>query len=70
MSETDAENHEPASLDAAVDFVLNHSDMSPWLKNALATGVDRDPVAVLNDLEILNFVFRARVGRSSSGRQS
>ena len=65
MIEGDPENQDPAPVDAAVEFVLGHPAMSPWLKDALAKAVDRDPSAVLNDLEILNFVFRARAARSS-----
>lgn len=65
MSKCGFEAPNPASGDASVDFVLNHPDMSPWLKDALATALDRAPPAVLNDLEILNFVFRARAARSN-----
>jgi len=50
----------PLAVEASIDFVLNHPDMSCWLKKALATAVDRDPSAVLNDLEVLNVVFRAK----------
>jgi hypothetical protein len=34
--------------------------MSPWLKEALTTARDRDPIDVLNDLEILNHLLRTR----------
>ena len=64
MTEIKSDGYKPVSNDAPVDFILNHPDMSPWLKDALAAAVDRDPSAVLNDLEILNFVFRARAARS------
>jgi len=55
---------QPLLLDASIDFVLNHPGMSSWLKDALATAVERDPSAVLNDLEVLNFVFRAKAAES------
>ncbi|KQR51510.1 hypothetical protein [Brevundimonas sp. Leaf168] len=60
MIEIKSGSQKPVSADASIDFVLNHPGMSPWLKNALASALDVDPSAVLNDLEILNFVFRAR----------
>lgn len=65
MTKIDSESHETMSVDPSVDFVLNHPDMSPWLKEALASALDLDPSTVLNDLEILNFIFRARAARSS-----
>jgi hypothetical protein len=41
-----------------IDWVLSRSGMSSWLKSALATARDRDPIDLLNDLEILNHVLR------------
>lgn len=46
--------------DEQIDLVLSHPAMSPWLKNTLATARDRDPVDVLNDLEILDYMLRTR----------
>lgn len=66
MSDRKSENPNTTSGDASVDFILNHPDMNHWLKDALAAAVDRDPSAVLNDLEILSFVFRARAAHQSS----
>lgn len=66
MSDRKPESHNTTSGDASVDFILNHPDMSHWLKAALAAAVDRDPSAVLNDLEILSFVFRARAEHQPS----
>jgi hypothetical protein len=43
-----------------IAWVLFRPNMSSWLKNALSTARDRDPIAVLNDPEILNHVLRAR----------
>jgi hypothetical protein len=34
--------------------------MSPWLKNALKSALDRNPIDVLNDLEILDYLLRAQ----------
>lgn len=46
--------------DEQIDWVLSRPAMSPWRKNTLAAARDRDPVDVLNDLEILNYLLRAR----------
>ncbi|MDG5746601.1 hypothetical protein P8Q88_00255 [Qipengyuania sp. XHP0207] len=45
-----------ASLQAAedrIDWVLAHPGMSDWLKQSLRSARERDPVEVLNDLELL-----------------
>lgn len=36
-----------------ITWTINHPHMSGWLKEALRTALDQDPVAALNDLEIL-----------------
>ena len=46
--------------DAHIAFILEHPGMSDWLKTALREALPRDPIAVLNDLEILNLVLRKR----------
>lgn len=43
-----------------IDWVLSHPGMSPWLKEALTAARDRDPIDVLNDLEILNYLLQTR----------
>jgi len=43
-----------------IGWVLAHPGMSGWLKDSLRTAVDRDPVEVLNDLEMLNVLLRAK----------
>lgn len=45
-----------ASLQGAedqIDWVLAHPAMSDWLKQSLRSARDREPVDVLNDLEML-----------------
>ena len=45
-----------ASLQAAedrIDWVLAHPGMSEWLKQSLRSARDREPIDVLNDLELL-----------------
>lgn len=46
--------------DAHIAFILEHPGISDWLKRALQEALPRDPIAVLNDLEILNLVLRKR----------
>lgn len=41
-----------------IEWVLAHPRMSHWLKEALRGARDRDPVEVLNELEILNLLLR------------
>ena len=43
-----------------IAWVLAHPGMSAWLKRALRTAVDRDPVDILNDLEMLNLLLQSR----------
>lgn len=46
--------------DARIGWVLAHPGMSLWLKETLGAALERDPVDVLNDLEILNHLLRAQ----------
>lgn len=46
--------------DARIDWILAHPGMSVWLKEALRAALERDPVDILNDLEILDYLLRAR----------
>ena len=48
------------TVDEQVAFVLAHPGMSRWLKQAVRDALDRDPVSVLNDLEILVHLLRRR----------
>ena len=41
-----------------IEWVLAHPRMSAWLKEALRGARNRDPVEVLNELEILNLLLR------------
>lgn len=43
-----------------IDWALSHPDMSGWLKDALRTMRDRNPIEVLNDLEVLDTLVRSR----------
>lgn len=42
-----------------IAWVLAHPGTSAWLKDALRAARERDPVEVLNELEILNLLLRA-----------
>ncbi len=54
-----------------IAWVLDNPDMSPWLKAALAACRDRDPIALLNELEILRTILEpqayARLRLSHAG---
>lgn len=45
--------------DQRIAWVLAHPGTSAWLKDALRAARERDPVEVLNELEILNLLLRA-----------
>ena len=38
------------------EMILESDDASDWLKNALRTLLERDPVDALNDVEVLKIV--------------
>lgn len=44
--------------DQRIAWILAHPGTSPWLKDALRAARARDPVEVLNELEILNLLLR------------
>jgi hypothetical protein len=48
------------TINEQIDWVLARKDMSSWLKEALAKARNCDPIEVLNDLEILNYLLRTR----------
>ena len=45
---------------ARINWVLNHPHMSDWLKAALRSATELDPVAVQNDIEMLRHLFALR----------
>ena len=47
-------------IDGRINWVLKHPGMSQWLKSALITALERDPISIVNDLEILDGLLRAR----------
>jgi len=49
-----------SEMEEHISFVLAHPGMSGWLKTALSDALHRDPISVLNDLDILNFILRNR----------
>ena len=48
------------TVEEQLSFVMAHPGMSEWLKNALRSALERDPIEVFNDLEILNLILRNR----------
>jgi len=49
-----------AEAERQIAWVLAHPGMSDWLKAALKSAADRDPVHLLNDLEILGLLLRTK----------
>lgn len=45
---------------ARIAWVLDHPDMSDWLKQALRSAMLLDPVAVQNDIEMLRHLMALR----------
>ena len=45
-----------------IDDVLNDPTISNWLKSALRSALNRDPLDVANDAEILFFILSTRLG--------
>ena len=43
-----------AMVEGRITWVLDHPGMSRWLKDALRSARGREPLDVLDDLEILN----------------
>ncbi len=55
--------HLPSAIDvlrseAHIRSALAHPAFSEWLKAALRSAIDRDPLAVANDLELLTHLLR------------
>jgi hypothetical protein len=48
------------SAEERIEWVLSNPDISEWLKHALHGAMDRDPVDLLNELEILNALLRPK----------
>jgi hypothetical protein len=47
-------------IEERIAWVLSHRSMSPWLKTTLEAALTRDPIDLMNDLEILNLRVRQR----------
>lgn len=54
------DNPDLAENNKQIDWVLSCPDTSAWLKQSLTEARDRDPIHILNDLEILNHLLQAR----------
>lgn len=49
-----------AKADAKVVWVLDHPEMSPWIKDALRAALVADPITVANEVEVLRQVIVPR----------
>ncbi len=54
-----------ATIDAQIAWVLAHPDMSDWLKDALRSALVLNPIAVVNDLEVLRQLLLPRANTLS-----
>ena len=47
-------------IEKQIDWIISNPNMSQWVKNALGEARNCDPIGIVNELEILNHVLRAR----------
>ncbi len=47
-------------IEEQIDWIISNPNMSQWVKNALEETRNCDPIGIVNELEILNHVLRAR----------
>jgi hypothetical protein len=57
-------------FDAAGKQILSGPGTSHWLKNALTTALDRDPVDAVNDAELLTMVLGHRADKITATARS
>ena len=48
------------TIDARIQWVLDHPGMSPWLKSALRSALVEDPINLTNDLQVLANLIMSR----------
>lgn len=53
-------HHRLACVDQQLSWVLENPAMSEWLKSALKSALDEDPISLVNDLEILTHLLGMR----------
>lgn len=54
------QRHDAQTFEDRIDWVLAHPGMSDWVKDALLAARDRDPIDVLNELEMLRHLLAPR----------
>ncbi|GAK44352.1 conserved protein [Tepidicaulis marinus] len=57
-------------LEEAEAFVRSNPRTSPWLRQALEETAQRDPLDVLNEVEMLRLLLLRRLARASSDGSS
>lgn len=50
---TQAQRNPNTVADSRIDWALNNPVVSDWLKNALKSALDVDPIIIQNDVELL-----------------
>lgn len=58
MATEQSADHRLKVAEERIQWVLDRPGMSDWVKGALRTARERNPVDVLNDLEVLNALLR------------
>lgn len=53
LNENKAAPSSLAEIDERIAWILDHPDMSGWLKSALKTALSQEPLGLRNDLQIL-----------------
>lgn len=57
----DAQERSTPSLESEINWVLHHPGLSSWLKESLRLSLVRDPLSVLNELEVLRCLSERRL---------
>lgn len=67
MKSTDTPAEQLRRAEERIDWVLSHPAMSDWLKSALQGARHRQPVDVINDLELLGMLLQSWSGALIEG---
>ena len=60
MSNAEQRVSEFQEAERRIAWILEHEGVNAWLKNALRTALESDPIDVLNDLELLRVLLTPR----------
>ena len=57
-----------SAVDARIAWVLDHAGTSQWLKHALRSALQSDPVSVSNEVEVLRQLLQSRADAWASNQ--